>query len=398
MRPTPMRSCPWLVAVVYALIGSGQAGAQVAPPITLPEALRLADLGLQRIAAADKAAPAAKLTSSSAKAAVPGKSVEVSRTNGLTYKSPNGMLKLDFGGRLHLDAGIENLGGGTTVDGTSGRGPLVRRAYLEFGADYDDRWGLQFQYDLADRRKPIKDATVGYSGVAPFAFTLGNFKEPFSLDQLTSDNTTVFMERSVGDSIVTMRSTGVAASAHGKRWTIVAGLFGGDINDGVTGSGIAATARLTFAPILDDHHVLYLSVAASQRQPNRNTSIDLGITPESALLDTPVLSRPLTNIGGLTRLGLEAAYQQGPVRVQSEYMIVWTDRAGGRPVGLFQGGYVFASVSPSGHSRPYDVVPSPVSVVSIRRNQMPSMESMSRIISLHSSSRRAPVYQTRIRR
>lgn len=60
MRPTPMRSRLWLVAVAYALAGSGYAVAQVARPVTLPEALRLAGVGSQPVAAADAAVRAAE--------------------------------------------------------------------------------------------------------------------------------------------------------------------------------------------------------------------------------------------------------------------------------------------------------------------------------------------------
>jgi phosphate-selective porin OprO and OprP len=59
---------------------------------------------------------------------------------------------------------------------------------------------------------------------------------------MISNNDITFMERSLADAFAPERSTGLAFGAHGERWTLSGGVFGGNINETVDRGGLAGTA------------------------------------------------------------------------------------------------------------------------------------------------------------
>ncbi len=195
--------------------------------------------------------------------------------------------------------------------------------------------------------------------------SVGNMKEPFSLDQLTGDTNTLFTERSLADAFAPGRNFGGAIGIHGKDphgkdWTAVASVFGGNANTGIGQQGVATTGRLTYAPIHETDHVLHLGLAGSYRSLSR-TSDDLSFSSqaEASLLrqnfvDTDVIA----GASGVARLGLEAAYQSGPFLFQAEYIDTRVERFDGRPSLGFRGGYVQGSVILNGkRARSYKLSP-----------------------------------------
>ncbi len=75
----------------------------------------------------------------------------------------------------------------------------VRRSWIESTLTLGKALELAFQYDFAEPNRPINDAVVAYKGFTNVIVAIGNMKEPFSLDQLISDNNTLFTERSLAD-------------------------------------------------------------------------------------------------------------------------------------------------------------------------------------------------------
>lgn len=278
-------------------------------------------------------------------------------SKGITLAFPDDAAKLRIGGRLQIDGGTAAIRPG----GGAFEAVAVRRSWIESYLTIQDALEFAFQYDFADRMQPINDAAVGYRGFKPFAITVGNIKEPFSLDQLYSDNNTLFTERSLADAFAPMRNVGALVGTHGERWTLAAGVFGGNINGDVGRQGLAATGRATFAPILKDDETLHLGLAASRRTferdampPGFSARPETFLFPESRLLaDTG----DLADAASVGRLGLEAAYRHGPFLVQAEYIRTEVERRDGRPTLSFQGGYVQASLVLNGKGRRYRLTP-----------------------------------------
>lgn len=283
---------------------------------------------------------------------------------GVTLRSADGKLDVTLGGRLQLDAG-GGEGRGVELHEMSLYRGRARRAWLELGFKHDQTLAGAFEVDVANRREPIRDFAIGYSGLGPFTLTLGNFKEPFSFEQLQSNNNLTFMERSLADSLVPARNFGAALGANGERWTAALGVFGGNVNDEIDGAGVAVTGRLTYAPVLDKENgrVLHLGLAGSVRETNRRASFQIEPNPESEVYDSPLIGfDAVRGVRRLTRGGIEAAFQSGPFRLQAEHMAAHVElgaRDGDdrRGDAIFHGGYVHAAYMLTGESRPYQIAP-----------------------------------------
>jgi len=145
--------------------------------------------------------------------------------HGLTVRSPDDTVNFNLGGRLHTDFGS---GGSSAVTDAVPDTARVRRLWIEPRLTIDKDLFFNLQYDPMSESTPIDNLLVSYKGFAPFTFTGGNFKEPFSLEVLTSNNNITFMERSLMSTFspTAGRSTGFAIGTHGANWTLAAGVFG----------------------------------------------------------------------------------------------------------------------------------------------------------------------------
>jgi phosphate-selective porin OprO and OprP len=302
--------------------------------------------------AADAVAPPSVLRFVQADLGIPGVTLD---ERGISVKSADDEVKFRIGGRLQLDPAF----GGTSPRIPNGFGSNieVRRAWIETYLTINNAIELAFQYDLNTDRTPIQDAAIGYHGIDGLVVSLGNFKEPFSLQQLISDNNTTFVERALPDALVPARNTGFAIGAYGDRWTLTGGVFGGNINTGVELGGIAGTVRATYAPILSETEVLHLGIAGSFRSYDQNDrSLSFSAKPEAFVFQTSLINTStIRNAADLARFGVEVAYQNGPFRVQGEYIRAEVGRDSLLPGASFEGGYVEGAWVINGKGRRYQL-------------------------------------------
>ncbi|WP_010685152.1 OprO/OprP family phosphate-selective porin [Methylobacterium mesophilicum] len=278
----------------------------------------------------------------------------------LTFPEPD--VTLQIGGRLQIDAGAA----GFSRPGLRDAFPdtvTVYRSWIEPTLTIGRDWVIAFQYDFADPILPINDAFVAWKGLPDTILTLGNMKVPFSLEWLQSNNDTLFTERSLANAFVPDRRFGFAIGHHGQAWTGVAGVFGNAASNGISGDGVAAAARATWAPILEERETLHLGLAGIHRRRSRSDGDFSFSTPAEASL----FARPFVDTGDLpdvaraSRIGTEIAYRSGPILLQAEYIRAEIERfpgpGGAPPVLGFQGGYVEAGWVLNGEGRGYALTP-----------------------------------------
>ncbi|KQO60938.1 porin [Methylobacterium sp. Leaf91] len=277
---------------------------------------------------------------------------------GITLTFPDDAATLRIGGRLHLDfgaAGIRQSGFGDPFSDNI----AVRRSWIETTLSLGKDVGLGFQYDFADPVTPINDAVLVYRGVPDMLFSIGNEKEPFGLDQLASNNNILFTERALSDAFVPARNFGFAVGRHGKDWSVVTGIFGGNANTGIGSEGLASTSRVTYAPINDEKRTLHLGLAGSYRSlPRDESPLSLSSRSEAFLYARRFVDTgDIRDAASIARLGAELAYRSGPLLVSAEYTRTEIGRFdGGSPLS-FQGGYVQASWVLNGDNRAYRMAP-----------------------------------------
>ncbi len=192
---------------------------------------------------------------------------------------------------------------------------------------------------------------------------VGHFKEPFGLEQLTSDNFPTFLERSLGDegAFVPARNLGLMAFDHtaNERATWAIGVFAADSPDQPAvyqndDGGYALTLRGTWLPWYDEpsegRRLLHTGLAYSFRDAADNV-VRFRVRPE-AHLGPQLVNLTLHDAENWQLLGAEAALVYGPLSVQSEFFGSVVDRGPGGSQ-TFTGCYAYVSYFLTGESRPY---------------------------------------------
>lgn len=281
---------------------------------------------------------------------------------GLRLDSNDGSVKLKIGGRIHADFRYfdENGIDEQFDEDLDQQSTDLRRARLFFMGTIYNYINFKVQYDFAGGDTDFKDVYVGLERV-PFVgnFRVGQFKEPFSLQQLTSTNYVPFLERSFVDSFAPDRNTGfmVFDSMLDKRMTWAAGVFRqtNDFGNGTGGHGYDATARLTALPIYEDEGKKFFHLGLAYSWQNyKDDEVRIRARPEFGdgprLLDTGTFFADHGNL-----IGTEAAFVIGPFSIQSEYVYAVYDgdsRLSGDPD--FYAAYIQSSYFLTGEHRPYN--------------------------------------------
>ena len=232
---------------------------------------------------------------------------------------------------------------------------IVRRARLTFGRNIREKWMLKGSAEINQHDIEIKDFYGLYKGLSFGSIRIGSQKEPFSLQEMTSSRFTTFMERGlIVDALSPGRNVGVTLYSERDKTSGAIGFFAGGFNqDDVQTTGTALTGRLTRHHITDDRHILHAGLSASYR--------DLGTTPpqfrsrpESGVSNNYMVDTgDIANAEDVFRLGLEAAYVNGPFSLQGEYIRNRVGREPGLNSVTFDGWYVHGNWFLTGESKTY---------------------------------------------
>ncbi len=226
-------------------------------------------------------------------------------------------MTVNVGGRIQVDAAIYD-----EADTDLGDGTEFRRARIFAGGNIDDSWKYKIQIDFADNDLDMKDAWISHSS----GFKIGQFKAPFSLEELTSGNTTTFMERAmVVGTFSPSRVIGVGWGTKGDSWTFDVMGHGqnADSQEAPADEGWGAAGRATWAPINNDDMVLHFGGAVSWTQPENGNSESFRYRarPESHVTNVRLVDTgTIEGLDYQTVFGLEAAWIWNSFSLQGEWM------------------------------------------------------------------------------
>jgi phosphate-selective porin OprO/OprP len=227
-----------------------------------------------------------------------------------------------------------------------------RRTRVNLTAKSQSGWDLTAEYDA--KFDLWTDAYARYAFDGHHSVRVGQFKQPLSLDELTSDKMTTFMEQGLPTAFGIARRAGVEYAYATPDWTATATAYGRNINVNERSDATGFAARGTWLPLHDEHGFVHLGLSMATESPDNDnarfaTRPETGIATHS-LVDTGML----LDVDRIDRVGLEGVGVHGPWSVQSEYLCAWVDRSG---VDDFAGSgfYVNGTWSPTGHSRGYKV-------------------------------------------
>ncbi|QWF71311.1 porin [Methylomonas paludis] len=337
---------------------------------------------------------------------------------GIKFESKDGNFDMAITGRMQVDSqsnvsGLDGVGSSKVAKTDQpSDGANIRRARLGLEGSFYKDYEYKFEYDFSRGNGTvaagITDAYINWKGYDPFGLKVGSFKEPFSLEEATSNRWTTFIERNMAVNSFSDNpnayKTGLGLNYAQPRWT-AAGAFltepvggGWAYNSSLNGgynsaaassaysningnqnrsngsgdTGWELTGRVTTLPWFEDKNkFVHLGASGSQRQVNNNYdasgNLASGGMTFNATIDgnvdrTSVLNTgSLTNIAGknaahrvnkITRFGGEGAVVYKSLSAQAEY--IQTDVSGiGYTNESLNGYYGFVSYFLTGESRTY---------------------------------------------
>lgn len=316
--------------------------------------------GPEKPASAPSAVSAQPEPVASAQSEVP---IKIDTEGGLEIATYDGRFSFGIGGRLMADAAFYNEDRNQLSNGTE-----LRRAELELGGVIDYDWVYEFELDFGDGNVDVNDAYLTYQGFAPLLLKVGQFKEPFSMDELTSSKYATFMESALPNAFAPGRHLGIGLSNGWEDFTLAGGLFGEAFDDAAeniepdnTGDeSWGLTGRLTWAPIHAKRQVFHLGASSSYRQlgddvedhrPRFRARPESHLTNDLRYVDTGRIDK----VKDYMLYGLETAGVYGPFSFQGEYIRTDLSRTDGSPDLNFDGWYVQSSWFWTGESQNYSV-------------------------------------------
>ena len=334
--------------------------------------------------------------------------VEIKKDGGIEFKSRDGNFKMAVNGRMQVDSQVnvnQNLpnnfvtGAGSQMPATLDNGVGLRRGRLGIEGTFFKNTDYKFEYDFTrgngSTGAGVTDAFVRYNFSKPLSVKFGAFKEPFSLEEATSNRYITFIERNMAtntfvDNLNTYKM-GIGANYAEEQWQIGASLqtepvgFNGASNSSINtnggsnrngGSGDTnweANMRVSGMPwMASKTQFLHIGASGSYLNINNNYKSDNtfsnggisfansigGNVDRQNILNTGALTTGnLGAIGSrqvkyLTRFGAESALVYGPFSAQGEY--IQTDFSGtGYHNESLNGYYGYMTYFLTGESRAY---------------------------------------------
>jgi phosphate-selective porin OprO and OprP len=327
---------------------------------------------------------------------------KVKLDDGIEFKSKDGNFKAAINGRMQVDSQVNinngvapGFSGDPALSNSLNDGAGIRRARLGIEGTFFHDYDYKFEYDFSRGNGTVgagvTDAYLRWNYDPAFSIKVGSFKEPFSLEEATSNRFLTFIERNmIVNTFVDNPNTykvGIGANYVQPRWAIATSLQtepvgangasnssintngGNNRNNGSGDTGWEVNGRVTGLPWMEDKNkFLHVGVSGSYIDVNNNfrkdgTFNNGGFSFVSALNNnvdrSSILNTGnLTNKDGslvvdhMTRFGAESALVYGPWSAQAEY--IQTNISGhGYNGNTLDGYYGYASYFLTGESRAY---------------------------------------------
>ena len=253
-------------------------------------------------------------------------------------------------------------------------GFLLRRARFALKTQVWDNWYGEIDLDFADEAAAVKDAYISRENLFGDSgrVRIGNFRQPNGLEEVTTSRNLMFMERSQGtEPFVVGRRMGLEVTNwyHTFRWS--ASVFGADVDEYVKEANeqINFAARVNWAPIREDKHILMVGGSGTMQKPTfigefegekDPSSVKFNTRPESNVSDTKFVYAKIKDVEKYNIFGGELLYINKRLTVQGEYIMSNIDRFestdpdDNRESISYSGGYGFVSFFLTDDTHQYD--------------------------------------------
>jgi len=254
---------------------------------------------------------------------------KITYQDGLRISSDDPEFSLALGGLLQADYRHFDYGG---EDPDKNKFD-IRRARLIIQGTALKYFGYKFQYEFqgAESRN-LLDAYADIHALKATSFRIGQFKEPFGLEQSTDDRNRIFAETSIGFYLTPNRDVGLMA--HGSFWAdsihYGIGIFNGDGLDDTAGGdedSLQLTGRMVVAPFRSMsipllEHLQFGGSFSHADIDRNNVRIDLKTAGLTTFFDVASAAkfRVIREADSSSRYGAEAGWAYGPFALMAEYI------------------------------------------------------------------------------
>lgn len=223
----------------------------------------------------------------------------------------------------------------------------IRRARISFKTELVKDWKAKLSINYSDDETEIKDAYAQYKGWNWANLTIGQQKEPFGLEKLTSLRNQSMVERSlVSNALAPSRSIGVNLNGGFSSFNWDLGYF----LPNETETASAVTGRLTWLAWQQDDNRLHLGAALSERDLN-GSEFRINETMEVNFSDSLIEGEKL-NADTNSLQSIELLWQFHGFTTMAEWQQSQVTDINDLTYD-YQGGYVQLSYLLSGNNRQY---------------------------------------------
>lgn len=252
-------------------------------------------------------------------------STKVETKGGIKVTSADKKFEASLGGRIHFDAYSFDRDVAATTDTTEFRRARLTLAGKAYGWEYK----MEQDFAAGTNLDGIRDMYIARNMLGG-KLTIGHFKPYRSMEELTSSNEILMMERP---------STSATGIYNGRQFQQGVGYLRAGANGNYTfgvsafnmrsaptarAEGVGFAGRATWAPINDGTTALHLGASYSfenlnKATPNVTAVSHYGGRRGPSLTMATTTAAVGTNDSQVSTYGLEAAFLSGPFFVQSEY-------------------------------------------------------------------------------
>lgn len=264
-----------------------------------------------------------------------------------------GLIQADFN---WFDNDFRNLNS-DVPDGLDSDNEL-RRAEIIFKGKGPGQWEWVAGYDAKADKFLDVNLKYKFSGFTSIQF--GQFKQPNSMEELSSTRFNDFISKAMTTNLQGVaRRTGLQVATGGDSWTLTGSYMNRELTRNLA-QGQGFGARGTWAPMRDSGNILHLglSVVSFDARDNAAVSADgrarFRVRPDADLASQRLIDSGQFVDGDLiTTWGGEAAWVNGPIKLQAEAMFTNMSRKFGNPDYGFESYYVSGLWNISGETWSY---------------------------------------------
>jgi phosphate-selective porin OprO/OprP len=228
-----------------------------------------------------------------------------------------GLVQADYN---HFDSDLANLNG-DALDGADNDAEL-RRAEIVFKGKGPGMWSWVAGYDAkADK---FLDFNVAYRFSGATTLTVGQFKQPNSMEELGSTKNNDFISKAMTTNLQAVaRRMGVQLATGGDNWSLTGSYFDREMTRRLA-NGPGFGVRGTFAPVNANGNLLHLGLSYVDYKAEDNLGegrARFRVRPDADLSAVRLVdSGQFTDADRIATVGAEAAWIHGPFKLQGEMM------------------------------------------------------------------------------